>query len=72
MIEALVARLAIRFSVGWPGRNRRPDRNGWLATVADDVAMFWLAQDGSRLPGTFADLRYLNQSTRTFRFPVAS
>jgi hypothetical protein len=22
--------------------------------------MFWLAQDGSRLPGTFAELRYLN------------
>jgi hypothetical protein len=34
--------------------------------------MFWLAQDGSRLPGTLSELRYLDEPTRTFRLPVAS
>jgi hypothetical protein len=34
--------------------------------------MFCLVQACSGLPDTFAELRYFNQPTRTFRLPVAS
>lgn len=64
-------RMLEAFSLALPGSATRIVTAGpllWPMTWP----MIWLAQACSGLPGTFADRRYLTQSTQIFRVPVAS